>query len=56
VPCSYTHNQCANLMRSMGYGNVRTPQWTSGVDSFSMRPISQLRGTTNDRLFKQPWT
>jgi hypothetical protein len=43
-------------MKSMGYQNVWTPKWTEGVDSFSMRPISQLRGTQNDRLFKQPWT
>jgi hypothetical protein len=56
VPCSYTHEQCANLMRGMGYSNVWTPKYVSGVDSFSMRPISQLRGDSNDRLFKEPWT
>lgn len=55
VPCSYTHDQCANLMRGMGYGTVFTPKWTEGVDSFSMRPISQLRGTKNDRLFSEPF-
>lgn len=55
VPCSYTHETCANLMRSMGYAKVWTPKMTPGVDSFSMRPISQLRGTKNDRLFKFPW-
>ena len=43
-------------MKSMGYDNVWTPKQTEGVDSFSLRPISQLRGTKNDRLFKEPWT
>jgi hypothetical protein len=57
VPCSYTHTQCANLMRSMGYAHVWTPKRTPGVDSFSLRPVSQLRGgARNERLFKQPWT
>ena len=56
VPCSYTHDQCATLMKSMGYDNVWTPKRSEGVDSFSLRPISQLRGTSNDRLFKEPWT
>jgi hypothetical protein len=56
VPCSWSHNKCANMMRNMGYGNVWTPKKVEGVDSFSMRPISQLRGTNNDRLFKEPWS
>ena len=59
VPCSYTHDQCATLMRSMGYDNVWTPKRSEGVDSFSLRPISTQRGAsgaTYDRLFKEPWT
>lgn len=56
VPCEWTHQQCAGLMKSMGYDNVWTPGYVEGVDSFSLRPISQLRGTNNDRLFKEPWT
>ncbi|GBF96386.1 hypothetical protein Rsub_09185 [Raphidocelis subcapitata] len=56
VPCEWSHEKCGTLMKGMGYQNVFTPKWTEGVDSFSMRPISQLRGTNNDRLFKQPWT
>lgn len=56
VPCSWTHNDCVNLMKNMGYIHVRPPKWVGGVDSFSMRPISQLRGVRNDRLFKEPWT
>lgn len=56
VPCEWSHSQCANLMRNMGYDNVWTPQKVEGVDSFSMRPISQLRSTSNARLFQEPWT
>jgi hypothetical protein len=56
VPCSYTHAQCGTLMRAMGYDNVWAPKMTEGVDSFSLRPISQERGAANNnRLFKAPW-
>jgi hypothetical protein len=43
-------------MKGMGYGNVWTPKPTPGVDSFSLRPISQLRTRDNARLFKRPWS
>mgnify|MGYP001811057928 CR=1 FL=1 len=56
VPCDWSHSKCANLMKNMGYKTVWTPKKTEGVDSFSMRPISQLRGNNNDRLFKEPWS
>ncbi|KAI8462327.1 MAG: hypothetical protein J3K34DRAFT_194117 [Monoraphidium minutum] len=57
VPCGWSHSQCANLMKGMGYKDVWTPKMTEGVDSFSMRPVSQLRGDAkrSDRLFKEPW-
>lgn len=58
VPCSWSHTQCAGLMKNMGYDNVWIPQKVEGVDSFSLRPVSQLRasGKLADRLFKQPWS
>ncbi|KAI8464817.1 MAG: hypothetical protein J3K34DRAFT_439029 [Monoraphidium minutum] len=58
VPCGWSHNQCANLMKGMGYKDVWTPRKSEGVDSFSMRPVSQLRadGALESRLFKEPWT
>ena len=56
VPCGTTHEQCGALMKNMGYKNVWTPTRTEGVDSFSLRAISQLREGSNDRLFKEPWT
>jgi hypothetical protein len=53
VPCSYTHDQCAALMKDMGYSNVWTPSWTEGLDSWSLRPVASLR-TANPRLTQEP--
>jgi hypothetical protein len=41
-------------MKNMGYDSVWTPGYVEGVDSFSLRPVSQLR-TTNQRLWQKPW-
>ncbi len=43
VPCSYTHEQCGDLMKSMGYSNVWTPKMTPGIDSVAMRELGNLR-------------
>lgn len=46
------------MMRNMGYANVWAPSRVGGVDSWSLRPIAQLRegGANAARLFKEPWT
>jgi hypothetical protein len=55
VPCQqYSHDKCANLMRSMGYNQVWTPSWESGIDSYSLRPVATLRGSKD--LLKEPWS
>jgi hypothetical protein len=57
VPCSgFNHARCQALMRDAGYSGSWAPQRTAGVDSFSLRPVSQLRGANMDRLFKTPHT
>lgn len=55
VPCQqFSHDKCAGLMRSMGYNNVWTPSWESGIDSYSLRPVSTLRSSKD--LLKEPWS
>jgi hypothetical protein len=54
VPCEgWSHQRCGQLMRSMGYNQVFTPSWQEGLDSYSMRPVSSLRGNP---YTKEPWT
>ena len=44
VPCDqYDHNKCADLMKSMGYATIKTPQMTRGVDSATLRDVAAAR-------------
>lgn len=43
VPCSYTHDKCVDLMKSMGYSDAHAPGMTPGIDSYTMREMGQLR-------------
>lgn len=55
VPCSWNHQKCANLMSSMGYKNVWAPKMTSGIDSFSLRSMANLR-VAPSFANKKPWS
>ena len=57
VPCDqYDHGKCANLMRSMGCKTIKTPKWTKGVDSYTMRDIAAARRTSAaPSLFNEPY-
>lgn len=59
VPCGWTHDKCVELFKSVGYKDARPPQMTQGVDSYSLRPVSELRlaaGSSLQRtLFDKPW-
>jgi len=59
VPCGWTHDRCVELFKSVGYGAARPPRMTPGVDSYSLRPVSELRvaaGSSIARtLFETPW-
>lgn len=59
VPCEWTHDKCVDLFKSVGYASARPPQATQGVDSYSLRPVSELRlasGSALSRtLFDRPW-
>jgi len=59
VPCSWTHDKCVEMFKSVGYASARPPAMTPGVDSYSLRPVSELRlaaGSTLQRtLFDKPW-
>lgn len=43
VPCTWTHEQCGQLMKDMGYGDVWTPKMTPGIDSITLREAGSLR-------------
>lgn len=55
VPCeSYSHEKCGALMKQMGYANTWAPSFTEGLDSYSLRPMSTLRGA--NPYSQEPWS
>jgi hypothetical protein len=59
VPCEWTHQRCVDMFKSVGYAQARAPRPSAGVDSYSLRPVSELRlasGSSLARtLFDKPW-
>jgi hypothetical protein len=59
VPCEWTHQKCVELFKAVGYAQARPPTRSPGVDSYSLRPVSELRlasGSSLARtLFDKPW-
>ncbi len=54
VPCAYTHKMCVDLMKNkMGYKNSFGPKIVEGVDSFSLKSLSNAR--VDPKRFPCPW-